>query len=210
MAIAGMRPVVRGAPPRGPAYMVSNHLTLFDLFPVAAYMGSIFVAKAEIKGWPLFGFIVSGANTIYINRERMRDTARVNSEIERAIQDGIALHIFAEGGVSTEATVRPFKAALLEPAAKLGLPVHHLTIHYATPPGSPPAWQTVVWHYGVPFFTHVCNVLKLPYITTTLTFGDAPIQCEDRRELARELTEAVQKNFVPMRPINSDDTEDLA
>lgn len=198
LAITGMRVEVRGTPPPAPFFLVCTHLSFLDVFLIASQLGCVFVSREDLEHWPIFGFISKGMNTIFINRSKLKDTVRVNALISQAMSDGYGVTIFPESKVSQNSGVLPFKPALLESAARMKLPVHYATIHYATPDGTPPASEVAVWRDGVSFIRHYLNVAALPYYNAILTFGEAPIEGEDRKELAEKLCEACRKQFIPL------------
>lgn len=196
--ITGIRIEVRGKAPQPPFILVSNHLTFLDVFVLASQLGCVFVSGDDLAKWPVFGFMARHMNTIFINRENLRDTVRVNELLTNAMNDGYGVVLFPEGKVSTVGVVLPFKAALLEPAVQLDLHVHYASIHYRTPPGCPRASDVVVWHDDVGLFEHYLNVAALPRCDAVLTFGDAPISGEDRKTLAKDLHAAVRAQFIPL------------
>lgn len=197
-AIVGIRVTVQGTPPAPPYYQVSNHLSYIDIIVVAGVLGCVFVSKAEVANWPVVGLIVRGLNTIFIDRARMRDTMRVNTLIGDALDRGYGIHMFAEGGVSQDCTVNRFKPPLLEPAVQKGCPVHYAAISYRTSNGSAPASEVVAWLEGVSFGGHILRLLRLPGFDATITFGEAPITGNDRKELADALCDAVRARFTPL------------
>ena len=196
--IAGLRVRLRGTPPRPPFFMVSNHLTYLDIFVLTGAVGCIFVSRADVSQWPVVGFMARRMNTIFIDRQRMRDTMRVNDEIRRAMAHGYGVHVFAESRVSQDATVQDFKPALLQPAVDMALPVHYACLHYGTPPNGPGAKEVVVWRDGVSMFANVRAILRLPYVEVEVVFGKNPVEASDRKVLATELCTAVRRDITPM------------
>jgi 1-acyl-sn-glycerol-3-phosphate acyltransferase len=197
-SIVGMRIRIVGTPPEAPFFLVSNHLSFLDVFLLASQLGCIFVSKNDLATMPFFGFITRNMNTIYIDREDFRDTARVNAEIKEAMEEGMGVAIFPESKVSVDGTILPFKPALLQPAVELDLPVHHAFIHYSTPTGQRPASEVAIWRDGVNLIQHFLNVAKLPWYEATLTFGEKAIENSDRKILAQELQRAVEKQYRPI------------
>ena len=63
---------------RGNVLVVANHVSWLDIFVLNAHRPVRFVAKAEIAKWPFVSQLVRGAGTVFIERERRRDTHRVN------------------------------------------------------------------------------------------------------------------------------------
>jgi 1-acyl-sn-glycerol-3-phosphate acyltransferase len=194
----GMRVNVVGHAPDPPFFLVSNHLSFLDVFLLASQLGCVFVSKADLAQWPVFGFIARSMNTLFIDREKIRDTARVNDEIKAVLEHGTGIAIFPESVVSQENRILPFKPALLQSAVELNTPVHFACIRYETPAGSPPASEVAVWRDGVSFLEHFLGLAALPYYTATVTFGDTPISGTDRKQLAEDLHQAVSNLFNPL------------
>ena len=194
--IVGMKIEVRGERLTPPYFIVTNHLTFADVFLLASQLGCIFVAKHDLAGWPVFGSIARVGKTIFIDRSRIRDTVRVNREIVEAMDNGLSIALFAESGVSHDGVLRPFKAALLEPCARMNIPVHYASIHYESPDCCSPASEVIVWKEDASLFQHFCGVASLPWFKAVLTLGDAPISAADRKTLAASLFEAVEKQLI--------------
>lgn len=198
LAVSGARVEVRGTAPKAPFFMVSNHLSFFDIFVIASQVGCVFVSRDDVLRWPLFGTIIKHMNTIFIDRHRLKETIRVNAEVTKVMQQGYGVHIFAESRCSQDGQVQPFKPALFETPARLDFPIYYATIHYATPEGCPPASEVAIWKDGVSFFRHYLDLAALPYFNIVLTFGEEPFMGDDRKVLAEELREAVREQFVPI------------
>lgn len=190
--------IVEGTPPRPPCFTVSNHLSNLDLILVTSRLGERFVSRADAAQWPLIGKIITLMDTIYIDRSKRRDTRRVNDLIGGALDRGHGVHVFAESRISQDARVHPFKPALLEPAVAQGCPVHYITLSYATPEGSPPAADVVVWKSGVSLAQNALSVLALPRVYASVHFGEEPVTAANRKQLAERLYEAVSKDFEPL------------
>jgi 1-acyl-sn-glycerol-3-phosphate acyltransferase len=198
MRIIGMKLDVEGEPPRPPYFLVTNHLTYVDILVLARTAGCAFVSRADLQSLAVLGLLARMMNTIFIDRAKVRDTARVNDIINRVLDRGYGVHVFAESRISQDAQVHPFKPPLLEPAVRRGMPVYYAAISYATPPGCPRARDIIVWKEGVGLAENMLNVLRLPGFRAIIRFGDAPIRAEERKELAGRLFNAVRERFVPV------------
>ena len=98
-------------------------------------------------------------------------------------------------------TVAPFKPSLLELPVRLGRPVHHATLGYRTPPGEPPADETVCYWGNVPFARHALGILGLRSVLASVHLDPEPITETDRKLLAERLREAILASFEPVPPI---------
>ena len=68
------------------AMIVANHVSWLDVWLILSVHPVRFVAKSDIAGWPLAGWLVRQAGTIFIERARRSDTARINRTIEEVMQ----------------------------------------------------------------------------------------------------------------------------
>jgi 1-acyl-sn-glycerol-3-phosphate acyltransferase len=193
-----MRIEVSGTPPEPPFFLVTNHLSYTDIGALRRVVKGIFVAKAEVKGWPLAGAIVRDAGTIFIDRSNRRDIPRAGEEIMERLNDGEGVVVFPEGTSTGGSEVLPFNSSFFEFAARADLAVSYAAIGYATPEGDLPASKAVCWGEDIGFFAHLWRLLKVLEYTTFIRFGDAPVKDNDRKRLAAELHRRVVALFVPV------------
>ena len=64
-------------PKRG--LLVANHLSYLDIVLLGSLNPCVFVAKSEVKGWPVFGWFARMAGTVFVDRNNRRDAARAGS-----------------------------------------------------------------------------------------------------------------------------------
>src|SRR5207237_719547 len=83
-----------GRPPSPPFLLAANHLSYVDVFVLASRLPVRFVAKVEVRRWPVLGPISRGFGTIFINRSDRRDIPRVLAEIEQALGRGEGIILF--------------------------------------------------------------------------------------------------------------------
>lgn len=103
-----------------PVMLLSNHVSWLDVFVINSVLHTRFIAKSEIRNWPLVGWMVSKQGTLFIQRARRADTARVNSHVESALTQGDRVVLFAEGTTSDGTQVRPFHASLVQSLVNVG------------------------------------------------------------------------------------------
>jgi 1-acyl-sn-glycerol-3-phosphate acyltransferase len=203
-SIMNLKVHAKGQPPAPPFYLVSNHLSYLDIIAYFTQVHCIFVAKAELASWPIFGVLAKSANTMFIDRTNKKDIPRVMALIEQAIHASDGVIIFPESTSTKGDEVLPFKTPLLEFAAEKNFPVSYATIHYRTGATDPPAYLAVCWWGDMTFGGHFLDLLKLSKIEATIEFGSATVNGNDRKTIAQELWHLANKQFVPSYQAKSD------
>ena len=169
--------------------LVSNHLSYLDVLVIAAITPAVFVAKSEIRGWPLFGWLASLAGTVFIERARRTHVGAVNREIKSALADGALVVVFPEGTSTNGDEVLPFRSSLLEPVTTGTHPISTGYIHYELEGGD--ARNEVCYWGDHTFFPHAVNLLGKRRVRATVRFGTFQRTTDDRKELAKQLRDAV-------------------
>mgnify|MGYP000288941389 CR=1 FL=1 len=183
-------------PPAG-ALVVGNHLSYLDVVVLAALRPARFVAKREVRDWPVWGPLARAMGTLFLARGNPRDAARVVTAMRQALAGGDAVVVFAEGTSSDGRGVLPIRPALLEAGVLAGGTAHTATLRYAGAPGDPPPGIAVCWWGEMPFVPHLRALAALRGITAHVRFGDGPVRASDRRALARAVQDALERDFVP-------------
>lgn len=116
---------------------VANHISWVDIHAINTVIPVRFVAKLEIKDWPVFGYLIRKSGTIFINRTRQRDAARVVKVVTQALQLGDNLCVFPEGTTTEGFEVLPFKSSLIQAAIDAKATVIPIAIRYPLADGNP-------------------------------------------------------------------------
>jgi 1-acyl-sn-glycerol-3-phosphate acyltransferase len=190
LKIFGYSATVAGEIPRS-GLLISNHLSYFDILAISATTPAVFVSKAEVRRWPLFGWFAAIAGTVFVERERRTHVGAVNREIETALAAGALVVIFPEGTSSNGQTILPFHTSLLEPAARGGHEISVGWIHYELDDGD--AGNEVCYWGDHSFFPHLVNLMGKRRIRATLRFKKFQRTTDDRKELAQQLHAAVEE-----------------
>ncbi len=120
-----------GAPPADGVLVVSNHVSWLDILVINAVCPVRFVSKADVRAWPVLGWLVASAGTLFIERERKRDALRVVQLMADALRRGERVAVFPEGTTSSGHGLLPFHANLLQAAITSGMPVQAVVLRYA-------------------------------------------------------------------------------
>ena len=139
LAILNITPQVEGAAPAAgetQAMIVANHVSWIDIFLISSVRPTRFVAKSEIRAWPLAGWIAERAGTLFIRRDQMRDMARIDARVREVLQEGDCVGLFPEGITTEGDELLKFHTSLFEPAVANGAHVHPAAIRYEHPDGT--------------------------------------------------------------------------
>jgi 1-acyl-sn-glycerol-3-phosphate acyltransferase len=124
LCLCGVKVKVNGKPClHGPALLVANHVSWVDVFVINSVRATAFIAKSEIRSWPLLGALVSRSGTLFIERGQRHAVRSVGHQMQRCFRDGRLLGLFPEGTTSTGFDVGPFHSSLFDPAIRAGVPI---------------------------------------------------------------------------------------
>ena len=196
--VMGMKVNVSGTAPKPPFFIVSNHLSYVDVMVLCKTTQTLFVAKNEVKNWPIFGILAKTIGMIFVDREKRSDVARVNNEISDRLEKNYGVTIFPEATTSPGYEILPFKTSLLAYPAARSIPVHYATISYSTPEDEQEAYMAVSWWGEMPFLNHFINILSLRNFTCNITFCEQPELHSNRKELASTLHKYISSTFNPV------------
>ncbi len=186
LRIFGAELTVTGPIPKT-GLLVSNHLSYLDVLVLGALAPAVFVAKREVKHWPVFGWFACAAGTLFTDREKRSQVRFLTAALRAVLQTGALVVLFPEGTSSNGQTVLPFKSALLEPAAAAdSLPIVSAAfIEYHIDDGD--AGEEVCYWKDMTFLPHLGNLLGKRRVSITVRFSELPQPSRDRKELARQL-----------------------
>ncbi len=137
LRIMGIELQVHGRAHAGPVLLVANHISWLDIVVMLAAQYCRFVAKSELKAWPLVGPLATAAGTLYIERASSRDALRVVHHMAERLQAGDVLAVFPEGTTGDGVEVLPFHANLLQAAIAAQAPAQAVGLRFVDAWGQP-------------------------------------------------------------------------
>lgn len=176
-----------GTPPQH-GLLVCNHLGYLDVIAIGAICPAVFVAKSEVRSWPVVGALCRIAGTIFVDRTRRIPTAGSVEKIDSRLRAGQLVVLFPEGTSSDGKAVFPFKTALL--SVTEDFPCATAAISCELPDGS--AAEELCYWRDMVFAPHFWNVLNKPTFTIHLRFGDPHPPYPDRKLAGAELRAEIQ------------------
>ena len=125
---------ITGTARPGATLLLVNHVSWLDIAALhAAVPHARFVSKADVLRWPLLGWLIRGAGTLFIERERKRDALRVVHAMADALRAGQTVAVFPEGTTGEGAELLPFHANLLQAAIATATPIQPVVLRFADP-----------------------------------------------------------------------------
>jgi 1-acyl-sn-glycerol-3-phosphate acyltransferase len=110
--------------------VVANHVSWLDIYALNATHAMAFVAKSDVRAWPLVGWLAARTDTVFLRRGLRADARDANARIAALLLAGQDVAVFPEGTTTDGSTLLDFHAALLQPAIAAGRPIQPVAITY--------------------------------------------------------------------------------
>jgi len=197
---------VRGDPVRDRAVLyVSNHVSWVDIVVIGSLSPVAFIAKSEVRKWPLVGITAEIQRTVFVDRARRHQTTDAIGEIVQRLASGTSVVLFAEGTSSDGNRVLPFRSALvgaIKHAATHGrgadILIQPMSICYTGVHGIPMGRQhrpLVAWYGNLDFMPHIRAFIERGAVDAVVSYG-APVAADadaDRKAMTRSLETSVRQ-----------------
>lgn len=119
--------------------LVANHVSWVDVFVINACYPSRFVAKSEVRRWPLIGPLAALAGTVFVARGQRAGLRATVDTLAASLAAGERIACFPEGTSAAQGDLRPFNANLFEAAIEAGVSAQALAVSYRDDDGAPHA-----------------------------------------------------------------------
>jgi len=199
-AVRKMGIAIRAAgkyPDRG--VVISNHLGYLDIVVFAALHRCVFVSKAEIRTWPLLGWMTTMSGTVYVDRGRGGSAMRASAGMNAAAEAGLPVVFFPEGTTSKGDTVLKFHSGLLAQAMQSGQPIWAAHIRYRLTQDNAPGLTLAEVSYwdDTPLPKHIFRLLAIRGIEVEVRFAEAPLAFSE--DVSQRKLAAVEARAAVMR-----------
>jgi len=190
--IVGLRLDVAGQKPaqQDSALWVSNHVSWLDI-PVVGSEGVAFLSKAEIRQWPVIGWLGEKGGTVFIKRGGKGASGIASKKIAQKINSNDSVLVFPEATTTDGKDLKRFHARIFAPAIDHGLPIQPIAIRYLDATGN--YHPNVVWG-DESFMSNLITILGESTIHVELTFLPV-INAQDfseRKHLANQAYEQIR------------------
>ncbi|WP_147653863.1 lysophospholipid acyltransferase family protein [Vulcaniibacterium gelatinicum] len=167
MHVFGFRLRRFGTPLRGPVVFVANHVSWLDIVALHSQRMMGFVAKREISGWPLVGWLAARGETIFHERGSSESLGGVLHEMLARLRAGRSVGVFPEGRTRDGREVGPFHARIFLAAVEAGVRVQPVALRYGE---HGQAQTAVAFRPGESFFHNFLRLLGEPGRTVEVWF----------------------------------------
>ncbi len=179
--------------------IVSNHISWLDIFAIHSLgIPGIFIAKSEIKQWPILGSLISNAGTIFIDRTNRRSIINVLETSKDLLLSGHTIVFFPEGTTSDGFKILPFHTSLFSlfldnPQSKL-LPIviRYLKFGRKT---SEPAYIDEMSLWGSVVKVLSSGGLEIQIEALEFAYNDFQLQNTNKLQKKRELAEKIREKI---------------
>lgn len=170
--------------------VVANHVSWVDILVITAVMPAAFVAKDELRHWPLIGWLAERNDTVFLRRGSRGHAKIINRQIADLLASGKRVAVFPEGTTTDGCSLLHFHAALIQPALAVGRPVLPLAISYWEPNGA----RSLAPRYDGDVSLGQCTKAILRRRRIFARLVSTPLRGlhgEDRKQVAAEAREAI-------------------
>jgi len=178
-------------PDRRGTLIVANHISWLDIVATIAVEPTAFLAKHEVRGWPLIGSLAAGCGTVFVDRREMRRLPEVVAGIADALRAGRSVVVFPEGTTwCGRCGQGVFRRAAFQAAIDADAPIRPLTVAYRQD-GEPSTVPAFVGDDTIA--TSLRRVIRADGLKVALTAHPALDPDTGRRELAERAELSVRQ-----------------
>lgn len=162
----------------GPLILVGNHISYLDIpLMMMVNSGVSFLAKNEIRNWPVIGQGAKAMKTTFVKRGDKNDRASARVQIAESLKSNTKIAIFPSGTTSLDDS-KPWKRGAFEIAESLRIPIQPFRIHYSP-------LRTAAFIDEDFFFSHLYVLAKTARTDALIEFHP-PVMVEDAAQACEQ------------------------
>ncbi|MCK8780326.1 1-acyl-sn-glycerol-3-phosphate acyltransferase [Rhizobium sp. NTR19] len=193
---------------RRPLMLASNHVSWKDILVLGAVADVVYIAKAEVANWPIFGTLAKLQKSIFVVREQKRKAGEQVNEIAERMKAGEIVVLFPEGTTSDGNRLLEIKSSLfgaaaaavphtpdgvvhVQPVALAYTRVHGMAMgRYHRP--------IAAWPGDIELVPHLMGVLKEGALDVVVAFGEAVEfrTGDNRKQLSLTVTMRIRRMLI--------------
>lgn len=175
---------------KGGCLIVANHVSWLDIIVMNAIHPSRFIAKSEVRDWPVIGWLCRRCGTVFIERSLRQNASVVNRRISQLLEQDVSIGLFPEGTTTDGKQVAHFHSALIQPAIDAGIRLLPMALHYQRKDGEPESAAAFVG--DMTLAQSIWQILRCSGQNALVVFTpELAAENANRRVLARTAHEAI-------------------
>lgn len=183
------------------AMIIANHISWADIHVLNSVIPLRYIAKSDIRHWPIFGFFASRVNTLFVDRAKKQDALRIVDITTACLKAGDRLCLFPEGTTTDGSLVLPFKSSLIEAASRAETPIYPVAIHYPLPNGGANTAMAYAGSTTLKESMQQALAIKSPVVMIHF-FAPISSKHQDRRALALVVHAMISKYLNSNAPLS--------
>lgn len=178
----------------GGCLMVANHVSWLDICVLNALHPARFIAKSEVRSWPLIGWLSIRSGTLFIERALRRNAALINRRLSHLLEQGECIALFPEGTTTDGKQVGHFHSALIQPAIDAQTQICPAALRYHGEDGEPSPAAAFIG--DTTLLQSIWRILRCRQLDASVVFGQALASAGgNRRLLARSAQAAIAQGL---------------
>ena len=184
--------------------VIVNHISWADIHVITSLVPVRFIAKYEISTWPVFGYLATKANALFIDRAKRQDAAKTVITAVASLQAGDNICLFPEGTTTDGTQIKPFKSSLIQAAIDAQSTIIPAVIYYPLADGSV---NTEISYAGETTLPESMNLVLSQKNPNVVLHFLPPISPEnaanlyaDRRALTAQLHQVISEAYTKINP----------
>lgn len=195
---------ISGEVPLQPSLWVANHVSWIDVVVLSSIKSVDFIAKSEVRDWPLIGVLSARIGAIFINRNSKFSAYRTLPLLQERLKKGKSIVVFPEGTTSEGTNTLEFKSMFYQAAVREKLPVQPVCLKYLNVDGS--ASKAMPFLHDDDFISSLIRVAKQPASRLEVHFlpmlngavGHRKVMAnKNRQQISAHLALASAPQFLP-------------
>jgi len=176
--------------------VVSNHLSWVDILVLQSILPGTFVAKTEVRHWPVVGYLAQACATIFVNRSSPRSARTMVDHTVAAIAEGYAVIVFPEGTSTDGDDLGTFHANIFESAIRADGQVQLLTLKYVDKVSGEVA-KDVHFTGDMSLLNSIGSVTRLSTTQAVVHLGECvPANGHTRKSLAQHAHQSIRAQLL--------------
>jgi 1-acyl-sn-glycerol-3-phosphate acyltransferase len=176
----------------GACMLVSNHVSWLDIPVIGSRMQTRFIAKSEIRDWPIIGWLALSAGAFFIRRGA-GGAKPLLERMQPHLDSGGSVALFPEGTTTDGRSVRSFHARIFEAAIVARCPLQPVALRYEN---TSDGYAVAPFIGDDDFVSHLWRILRTPSLRVHLDFLPQLQPEGERNALARRCEQLVRDRVL--------------